>query len=251
MIERNRMRFRPLCFAAAATLASSASLAGVTLFDSLAEWNAATSAQTVRVTFEEPIWPVNQVLTGAWTLDGITFQGFAGTPSPNIFVADFGNVFASGNWMTANGDENIDITVNTPTHALAFDTTANQFGPALIDFFDETGNEIASIKVPTNTFRFVGVTSDQPIRRVNFASVLGAQQNTGFDTIRTAEIAPPLCLGDADGDGDVDFADVTAVLTSFGMTYSSPGGLGDADQDLNVDFADITSVLTNFNSVCP
>lgn len=245
------MRVRALCFAASATLASYPSHAGVTIFDSLAEWNAATSAQTVRVTFEEPIWPVNQVLTGAWTVDGITFQGFAGTPSPNIYVANFGNVFASGNWMTANGDENIDITFDAPPNALAFDATANQFGPAFIRFLDEGGSEIASLTIPIDTFRFVGVVSDQPIRRVNFTSVLGAQENTGFDTIRTAEIAPPLCLGDADGDGDVDFADITAVLTSFGMTYSSPGGHGDADQDLDVDFADVTSVLTHFNAVCP
>jgi hypothetical protein len=59
-------------------------------------------------------------------------------------------------------------------------------------------------------------------------------------------VPPPHCAGDADGDGDVDFADITSVLTNFGGT----GPEGDADDDGDVEFADITSVLTNFGLEC-
>jgi hypothetical protein len=57
--------------------------------------------------------------------------------------------------------------------------------------------------------------------------------------------------GDADYDEDVDFADVTSVLTNFGGAYLppayNPANVGDANYDQSVNFADVTAVLTNFN----
>lgn len=63
---------------------------------------------------------------------------------------------------------------------------------------------------------------------------------------------PPVCLGDANGDNMVNFADITAVLTNFGNVYQpGSGGAGDANNDGPVNFADITTVLTNFGNTCP
>ncbi|MBL8746371.1 MAG: hypothetical protein JNK58_08460 [Phycisphaerae bacterium] len=61
----------------------------------------------------------------------------------------------------------------------------------------------------------------------------------------------PCCPGNADKitPGSVNFADVTAVLASFGMNYAISGP-GDADCDGQVNFADITNVLANFNMPC-
>lgn len=50
-----------------------------------------------------------------------------------------------------------------------------------------------------------------------------------------------LCLGDANGDGFVGFADIAAVLGNQGM----PGPVGDADHDGDVDFDDLTAALGN------
>lgn len=61
--------------------------------------------------------------------------------------------------------------------------------------------------------------------------------------------APPACSGDADGDGDRDFADITAVLTGFGLP-NYPFGPGDADGDGDADFADVTEVLALFALPC-
>lgn len=63
------------------------------------------------------------------------------------------------------------------------------------------------------------------------------------------------CLGDANRDGVVNFADITTVLTNFLNTYPCPAPppfamLGDADLDGNVAFADVTKVLTNFLQPC-
>ncbi len=64
-------------------------------------------------------------------------------------------------------------------------------------------------------------------------------------------VAPALCDGDADGDGDRDFADITEVLTYFNVNYAPAlDGLGDATHDGIVNFADITSVLTFFGIPC-
>jgi hypothetical protein len=68
------------------------------------------------------------------------------------------------------------------------------------------------------------------------------------------------CLGDANRDGFVTFADVTAVLANFAFNWGCPypgpgmfgaGGVGDANYDGMVTFADVTSVLANFGLPCP
>jgi hypothetical protein len=62
----------------------------------------------------------------------------------------------------------------------------------------------------------------------------------------------PACPGDADGDGDVDFADVTAVLQDFGTDYRPFPGIGPGDANFSgfVSFADVTAILQNFNTAC-
>jgi hypothetical protein len=66
-----------------------------------------------------------------------------------------------------------------------------------------------------------------------------------------AAAAPP-CPGDANGDGTVNFADITDVLTNFNFMYScGEADGGDADNNGVVNFADVTEVLKNFNVPCP
>lgn len=68
------------------------------------------------------------------------------------------------------------------------------------------------------------------------------------------------CNGDANRDGFINFADITAVLANFGFDWPCPypgpgmlgaGGVGDANYDGMVTFADITAVLANFGLPCP
>jgi hypothetical protein len=63
-------------------------------------------------------------------------------------------------------------------------------------------------------------------------------------------VAPP-CFGDANGDGVVNFADVTNVLAFFNFDYTPGTGMGDANRNGVVNFADVTNVLSNFGLVCP
>jgi hypothetical protein len=59
----------------------------------------------------------------------------------------------------------------------------------------------------------------------------------------------PVCIGDADGSGTINFSDITAVLANFGST-GAPGIQGDADNNGSVNFSDVTAVLANFGSNC-
>jgi hypothetical protein len=57
------------------------------------------------------------------------------------------------------------------------------------------------------------------------------------------------CPGDTNGDGVVNFADLNAVLASFGQSGSTIPG--DVNADGRVDFADLNLVLSNFGLPCP
>lgn len=58
------------------------------------------------------------------------------------------------------------------------------------------------------------------------------------------------CAGDADGNGVVNFSDVTTTLANFGGTTLIPNISGDADGNETVNFSDVTSVLANFGGGC-
>jgi hypothetical protein len=60
---------------------------------------------------------------------------------------------------------------------------------------------------------------------------------------------PPPCA-DANSDGVVNFADITAVLANFGENYSPGTGMGDANGDGVVTFGDITAVLSAWGMGC-
>lgn len=55
-------------------------------------------------------------------------------------------------------------------------------------------------------------------------------------------------VGDVDGDGAVGLADLSALLTNFGLT--GPDLDGDLDNDNDVDLADLSALLTNFGLSC-
>jgi hypothetical protein len=63
-----------------------------------------------------------------------------------------------------------------------------------------------------------------------------------------AHVTTPSTPGDIDGDGDVDLADLAALLSSFGLCSGDAGFVTAADIDANgcVDLADLTLLLSNY-----
>jgi RHS repeat-associated protein len=64
---------------------------------------------------------------------------------------------------------------------------------------------------------------------------------------RACALPPPVCPGDADGDGLVSFSDITASLANWG----GAGPSGDATGNCSVDFGDVTASLANWGASCP
>ena len=62
----------------------------------------------------------------------------------------------------------------------------------------------------------------------------------------TAAFNPPPCPGDVTGDGQVDLADLNAVLANFGQASD----IGDTNGDGTVDLADLNTVLAAFGTAC-
>lgn len=114
----------------------------------------------------------------------------------------------------------------SPQNPLSAFDGQNADGVWTLNAADAFSTDIGSIRAFTLQFTGVGGTTCEP------------------------PLAPTTCFGDADGDLDRDFADITAVLGNFGLT-GAPYIPGDADGSGIVDFADITAVLANFGIPCP
>lgn len=80
-----------------------------------------------------------------------------------------------------------------------------------------------------------------------------ASGNTGSDSSGAdlfINAPPPACLGDANGDQQIDFGDITAILANFGSSGPPPLA-GDSNHSGVVDFGDITATLSQWGAICP
>lgn len=75
-------------------------------------------------------------------------------------------------------------------------------------------------------------------------STIGGRINPYF-----AVFTIPTCPGDANGDGSVDAADLSVLLSNFGGAGQGPGA-GDFNDDGSVDAADLSVLLGNFGASC-
>ena len=64
---------------------------------------------------------------------------------------------------------------------------------------------------------------------------------------------PPPCPGDIDHDGDIDLADLAALLSSYDLCIGDAGYLPDADLDGNdcVTLSDMAALLAVYGQTCP
>lgn len=59
-----------------------------------------------------------------------------------------------------------------------------------------------------------------------------------------------VCLGDLDGDNDIDLADLAQLLASYGTTTGATFEDGDLDGDSDVDLADLAALLAVYGTTC-
>lgn len=72
----------------------------------------------------------------------------------------------------------------------------------------------------------------------------------GCGSQTSSAAALTVIAGDLDGDGTIGLADLSNLLTNFGMTSGATYADGDLDGDGDVDLADLSDLLTNFGLSC-
>jgi len=147
--------------------------------------------------------------------------GLTARQGSNIYGATAGATGANANWLTKSrvGITSTDFVLVAGTGSVDFSCTAQ---PIVFGFY--TSNSIGPNGSVTRT-----ATYD------NFSVSVNA-------------VVPGTCAGDANGDGVVNFADITTVL---GNWLDVNPVCGDANGDGLVNFSDITTVLGNWLNMCP
>jgi hypothetical protein len=128
-----------------------------------------------------------------------------------------------------------------------FSYNASQFRARITPTSGLVGDQYTVTVSQTLTDVFSGKSLDgEVVDPLNPASLPSGDGVPGGSLAVKFTVAPPSCLGDADGSGVVDFVDITAILVHWG----EGGPLGDADGSGLVDFDDISSALTNWGANC-
>lgn len=97
----------------------------------------------------------------------------------------------------------------------------------------------------------VPLTSQVRLRFIAEDAGAGSVIEAAIDDLQIRELvcAAPPCPPDLNGDGLVDLADLTLLLSDFGCL--APACVGDLDLDGDTDLSDLTSLLSAFGTNCP
>ncbi|MFN0138368.1 MAG: hypothetical protein ACKVS9_19870 [Phycisphaerae bacterium] len=94
------------------------------------------------------------------------------------------------------------------------------------------------------TFRLVAVVSQDDVVAMSggpFALVGGFLNPVSTDP----------CIGDLNGDRQVNLPDLAGLLTNFGATSGVEYQDGDLDGNGSIDLTDLATLLTRFGTACP
>ena len=186
-----------LSLAALLALLSVPQAGAATFYTSQAAFNGVSGASVVE-DFENTGQTVEVALPG-FSHNGLTFTGQAGVPGPNVYLLAAGTTGmgagvpqpTSSIILSANGDENILVSLDSPARAIGFDVYLNGLGPVEVRVYDgETLLDSYSFPGNENDQTYLGVVSDTPITAFRFMSSLGASINTAIDNIAVAEAIP-------------------------------------------------------------
>lgn len=102
------------------------------------------------------------------------------------------------------------------------------------------------------TFRLANVRANTLVDRNNapaFSPVSDALVDATAGTI-TFSVGGSSCVGDLDGDNDVDLSDLAVMLANYGTTSGAGPEDGDTDSDGDVDLTDLAVLLSAYGTPC-
>lgn len=234
-------------------------------------WSASTGATSYRVIADDdadlssPFLDIQNQITPFILLDqsstpplttiywSVTASGLGGTTASTPAISSFTTaaVLPGPFAMTSPNDGAI-ISTTTPTlrwqssagassYRVRLSTSLNLASP-IIDVSDITAGELLIAPgLLANSTRYYWSVS---------ATNLGGTVTASPSVITFAIVLSP-CMGDANGDRAINFADITSILAHWLMNYQTAYGPGDSNGDRRVDFVDITTTLGSFLTSCP
>ncbi|MBX3379709.1 MAG: hypothetical protein KF805_06415 [Phycisphaeraceae bacterium] len=229
-------------------------LAGQTYYSTKAGFVAATNPVVVE-DFENA--PAEQILASLTRPVG-TFSPYAGEPAPNVYInlASYTNFGVPGpigtRVITANGDEDFELFLATPTKNVGFDTYLNEFGPATIRLYG-AGHQLLDTYLhdhDSTKVGFFGVVSDVALTSIRWTTSIGRSVNTGYDNI----LIGTACVGDLNHDGFVDDSDFVIFAGAYNLLdcadpSMAPGCPADLNADGFVDDADFVIFIAAYNAL--
>ena len=214
--------------------------------------------------------PLHTVIPFGGTLNGLTFSNwpptsFGGLVADMFAVLDAQNLACERDGLPGQngGDPAWEYFWNNDSFTVTFPQAITAVGiyfnigtdPVLRDYVyvetpvatAYTGGEFYD----TGAFFFAGVISPTPFNVATFGA--GEVVPTGFivDNLVYATGGPQPCVGDLNGDGVVDLADLGILLADFGCTAGPGNCPGDIDGDGDTDLADLGILLAEFGTTCP
>ncbi|MDB5337605.1 MAG: hypothetical protein JWN70_3224 [Planctomycetaceae bacterium] len=170
----------------------------VQFFSDLGEFQAASTTSVVE-TFDA-FTPTGTSLFSPQTFGDITITPLGGSPAPNLFIfppglgngSDFG-VPLTSNVLTANGNEDFELTFATPPTTVGFDTITNfSTTKPVIHVYDTNGLLMGtySLAQAPDSAGFVGIISNVPIGQIRWTAFQGEMQDTAIDNIRVGTSNP-------------------------------------------------------------
>ncbi len=127
-------------------------------------------------------------------------------------------------------------------------------------FWGPDGSLLFVESVQRRVWRLVDLNSDGDFNDLgettiaydsNAAVAAGLPAGAQLLSVSMALVPPPApCLGDANGDNQIDAADLSVLLANFGQPAAGPA-FGDFNGDGQCDGADLSVLLAQFGSTCP
>ena len=77
-----------------------------------------------------------------------------------------------------------------------------------------------------------------------------AHSAAGASNVATVTLVYWECVGDLNGDGQVDLSDLAQLLSGYGLTGGAEYEDGDLDGDVDVDLEDLAALLAHYGDIC-
>ncbi|MFQ5807305.1 MAG: hypothetical protein ACE5I3_12730, partial [Phycisphaerae bacterium] len=105
----------------------------------------------------------------------------------------------------------------------------------------------ATVAAGTGPYRLM---RPEPLTEGTDSFTFQVSSAVGSSNVATVNLVYVSCVGDLNGDGQVDLSDLATLLSNYGVTEEAELEDGDLDGDGDVDLDDLAALLAHYGTVC-